>query len=73
MAATPAAEPSASVNFHVITAVGATAFTAAHEDQARKWLSERKDRLPGATVERVTVTTTREVVYRPRTALRIVK
>lgn len=57
------------VSFELVTAVGVVTDTFDTEGLARKRLQERKANLPGATIQRVTVTTVRESVYRPRLAV----
>ncbi len=56
------------VSFELVTAAGVTVDTFGDEALARRRLSERKANLPGATIQRVTVTKTRESIYRPRLA-----
>ena len=48
------------------TAVGVTVCTFGSEDHAMMWLRVRKSELPGAYVEKVTTTVTRQRVYTPR-------
>ncbi len=57
------------VSFELVTAVGRTVDTYGDEQLARKRLAERKEQLPGATIQKVTVVTYRESVYRPRLAV----
>lgn len=57
------------IQYELVTAVGRTVDTFNNEDLARKRLAERKANLPGATIQRVTTTVTRELVYRPRLAV----
>ena len=56
------------ITYELVTAVGRTVDTFSHEDLARRRLAERKDQLPGATIQKVTIVKTREPVYRPRLA-----
>lgn len=53
-------------SWQVTTAVGVTVCTFGSEDHAMTWLRVRKSELPGAYVEKVTTTVTRQRVYTPR-------
>lgn len=57
--------------FELVTATGTTVGTFDSEQLARQRLAERKANLPGATIQKVTVVTTRESVYRPRLAVAV--
>ena len=56
-------------SFELVTAAGICVDTFGDEQLARKRLAERKENLPGATIQKVTVMTYRELVYRPRLAV----
>jgi hypothetical protein len=58
--------PQVSESWQVTTAVGVTVCTFGSEDHAMTWLRIRKSELPGAYVEKVTTTVTRQRVYTPR-------
>lgn len=58
------------IDYEVITAAGAVAYTSNSLDIARDWLAERRLSLPGARVEEVITHVTRRRVYQPRAMLR---
>jgi hypothetical protein len=63
---------SATYNFEAVNARGVTVATFGDLDLARRWVRDHHYEHDGLRVECVTVTTRREVVYRPRGVLRLV-
>jgi len=58
--------PQVSESWQVTTAAEVVVRTFGSEDHAMTWLRVRKSELPGAYVEKVTTTVTRQRVYTPR-------
>lgn len=53
-------------DFQILSAVGAVIATFDSQPLALKWAKANRETYPGMTVEIVTTTTRREVIYRPR-------
>lgn len=58
--------PQITESWQVVTAAEVVVRTFGTEDHATDWLRVRRSELPGAYVEKVTTTTTRQRVYTPR-------
>jgi methylmalonyl-CoA mutase N-terminal domain/subunit len=59
-------QPQITESWQVVTAAQIVVRTFGTEDHATDWLRIRKSELPGAYVEKQTVTTVRQRVYTPR-------
>lgn len=56
------------VDFQIVNSVGTVVATADSADLAKAYVLRNKLRFPSLRVERVTVTTERQVIYQPRQA-----
>jgi hypothetical protein len=56
-------------DYEVVSPAGRVVYTSPDLVLARKWVSERRDTLPGLIVEEVVTTVVRRTAYRPRLRL----